>query len=184
VVTVWFWPSRAWRDAARMDEGRMVAADAAASPAVAAAASAAAVAAPTAASAASAASEVATLTVARPASEVATPNVSSPASATPATAVLSPVAPAGDKPPALAATEAAASGRLQINVGLFAEQANAQRAFTRLREAGLPATMQELTRNGRTLTRVRVGPFAARDVADTAAQKIRGLQLDAVVIRQ
>ena len=94
------------------------------------------------------------------------------------------MAPAGDQQPAAAATEAAASGRFQINVGLFAEQANAQRAFTRLREAGLPATTQELTRNGRTLTRVRVGPFASRDVADTTAQKVRALQLDAVVIRQ
>ena len=210
VVTVWFWPSRAWRDAARMDEGRMVAADAAPQGASADSAPN-----PSAAQPSTAASqpEPATLAASAPtvprmptgeqAADAATRHAAiaarsrnahlpSPpaaaiaaAAATPAARqVATPVAPAGDQQPAAAATEAAASGRFQINVGLFAEQANAQRAFTRLREAGLPATTQELTRNGRTLTRVRVGPFVSRDVADTTAQKVRALQLDAVVIRQ
>ncbi len=70
-----------------------------------------------------------------------------------------------------------------INVGLFAQSDNAQRAHTRLRDAGLPAYTQELERAGGKLTRVRVGPFATRTQADEAAQKIRALQLDAVVAR-
>ena len=210
VVTVWFWPSRAWRDAARMDEGRMVAADAApqgasadSAPNPSAAQPSTAASQPEPAALAASAPTVPRMPTGEQAADAATRHAAiaarsrnahlpSPpaaaiaaAAATPAARqVATPVAPAGDQQPAAAATEAAASGRFQINVGLFAEQANAQRAFTRLREAGLPATTQELTRNGRTLTRVRVGPFASRDVADTTAQKVRALQLDAVVIRQ
>ncbi len=74
-------------------------------------------------------------------------------------------------------------GRYQINVGLFAQQDNARRAFDRLRVAGLPAITQELQRGDNTLTRVRVGPFATRAQADAAARKIRTMELDAVVIQ-
>jgi cell division septation protein DedD len=81
------------------------------------------------------------------------------------------------------ASRATTEGRFQINVGLFAQRDNAQRAFDRLQAAGLPATTQELSRNGGRLTRVRVGPFASREQADAAAQRIRALQLDAVVVR-
>ena len=91
--------------------------------------------------------------------------------------------------PAPAPARAAASittapvGRYLINVGLFAQQDNARRAFDRLRADGLPATTQNLQRGNNTLTRVRVGPFATRTQADAAAQRIRALQLDAVVIQ-
>ncbi len=74
-------------------------------------------------------------------------------------------------------------GRYLINVGLFAQKDNARGALDRLRAAGLPATSHELQRGDNTLTRVRVGPFATRSQADAAAQKIRALQLDAVVTR-
>lgn len=83
--------------------------------------------------------------------------------------------------PAPAAPE---RGTFLINVGLFAQQDNALRVHARLKEAGLPATSTTLeTRNG-PRTRVRVGPFASRAQADAAAQRIRAMQLDAVVIRQ
>ena len=70
-----------------------------------------------------------------------------------------------------------------FTIALFAQRDNAQRAFDRLQAAGLPATTQELSRNGGRLTRVRVGPFASREQADAAARQIRALQLDAVVVR-
>lgn len=82
-----------------------------------------------------------------------------------------------------AAVATASVGRYQINVGLFAQQDNARRAFDRLRAGGLPATSQALQRGNNTLTRVRVGPFVTRAQADAAAQEIRALQLDAVVIQ-
>jgi len=86
-------------------------------------------------------------------------------------------------PTAPTAQDTAPVGRYLINVGLFAQQDNARRAFERLRAAGLPATTQELQRGNNTLMRVRVGPFATRAQTDAAAQKIRALQLDAVVIQ-
>ncbi len=77
----------------------------------------------------------------------------------------------------------AANGRFLVNVGLFAQDDNARRAFERLVQAGLPATTQELQTGKGKRTRVRVGPYATRAQADAAAVKIRALQLDAVVIR-
>lgn len=80
-------------------------------------------------------------------------------------------------------TAQAANGRFLINVGLFAQDDNAQHAFERLVQAGLPATTQELQTSNGKRTRVRVGPYATRAQADAAAAKIRALRLDAVVIR-
>ena len=102
------------------------------------------------------------------------------ATATAGQDVAPPLAPA---PAQKAADATAPVGRYLINVGLFAQQDNARRAFDRLRADGLPATTQNLQRGNNTLTRVRVGPFATRTQADAAAQRIRALQLDAVVIQ-
>lgn len=70
-----------------------------------------------------------------------------------------------------------------INVGLFADAANADRVFKRLQEAGLPAFIQVVDSPNGQRTRVRVGPFASRALADDAAARIRALGLDAVVFR-
>ncbi len=107
-------------------------------------------------------------------------------STSPVAAVATPSRPSVESPrapaPARKAAEAKAPvGRYLINVGLFVQEDNARRAFDRLRTAGLPATSQKLQRGDNTLTRVRVGPFVSRAQADAAAQKIRGLQLDAIV---
>lgn len=96
---------------------------------------------------------------------------------------MAPAAPGQDNP-APSSRRSASDGPYLINVGLFAQHDNAQRAFARLKEAGLPATTQDLQRSAGTLTRVRVGPFASRAQADAAALQIRALPLDAVVIRQ
>ncbi|MBU7575742.1 MAG: SPOR domain-containing protein [Hydrogenophaga sp.] len=68
-----------------------------------------------------------------------------------------------------------------INVGLFADPANADKAHARLVEAGFPAILQKVESPKGELTRVRVGPFASRATADEAAARIRALGLDAVV---
>lgn len=70
-----------------------------------------------------------------------------------------------------------------INVGLFADRANAEKAQARLAEAGFAAILQTVERPNGALTRVRVGPFASRSQADEAAARIRALGLDAVVFR-
>ena len=71
-----------------------------------------------------------------------------------------------------------------INVGLFADEANARKAQARLLNEGLPAFRQELNNaNGRRI-RVRVGPYGSRAAADAAAASIRAMALDAVVFKK
>lgn len=71
-----------------------------------------------------------------------------------------------------------------INVGLFAVPSNANNASQKLADAQLPVFTQDLhTKKKGKLTRVRVGPFSNRDLAETAATKIHALQLDAIVFQ-
>jgi cell division septation protein DedD len=71
-----------------------------------------------------------------------------------------------------------------INVGLFAEEANARKTQARLLNEGLPAFRQELSNSKGRRIRVRVGPYATRAQADVAAEAIRAMALDAVVFKQ
>ena len=70
-----------------------------------------------------------------------------------------------------------------INVGLFAVPANATKAFQKLEQAGLPVFSDVSESKKGKLTRVRVGPFSSRTQADTAAKKIHGLKLEALVFQ-
>jgi cell division septation protein DedD len=71
-----------------------------------------------------------------------------------------------------------------INVGLFAEDANARKAHTKLVDAGLNAFVQDVKYPRGLRHRVRVGPFETQAQADTAADKIHSLDLEAVVFQQ
>lgn len=70
-----------------------------------------------------------------------------------------------------------------INVGLFADPANAQRALVRIRQAGVQARSDTLALERGTRTRVRAGPFESRAQAEQAARRIRALGLDAQVFK-
>jgi cell division septation protein DedD len=76
------------------------------------------------------------------------------------------------------------SGKFLINVGLFADDNNARNALVKLQDAGLPALSQEIKSSKGKRTRVRVGPFESQPEADHAAERIRALQLEAVVFKQ
>lgn len=104
--------------------------------------------------------------------------------AMPASALARP-APAASAPlPAPTATGPATTQRFHVNAGLFALDSNASNAHAKLLGAGLTAFTQEIhTANGKR-TRVRVGPFDTRADADSAARKIRALNLDALVSAQ
>lgn len=79
---------------------------------------------------------------------------------------------------------ASRDSRYYINVGLFAEAGNARRAYEKLQQAGVAAFVQELdTPKGRR-ARVRAGPYASREQAESAAEQIRALQLEAQVFEQ
>ncbi|WP_066268819.1 SPOR domain-containing protein [Hydrogenophaga palleronii] len=111
----------------------------------------------------------------------ATPAMAAPKQ-TPPPATSKPVA----APPRSAAPSAAPADDLPqahgINVGLFAERANAEKAQARLVEAGLPAILQSTeSAKGTPLTRVRVGPLASRAQAEQAAERIRAMGLEAQI---
>lgn len=139
-----------------------------------------------------------------PATKASKPQAATPAASTrPPTAAASTPAPtrreaasrpnASAKPKAPAAAASSADTALPtvgtapgyyINVGLFAEEANARKTQARLLNEGLPAFRQELNNSKGRRIRVRVGPYATRAQADTAAEAIRAMALDAVVFKQ
>jgi cell division protein FtsN len=104
-----------------------------------------------------------------------------PQPAEPPTVVPPAPAPAPAKVPAPKARADDAPQAHGINVGLFADPANAEKAHARLIEAGLPAILQTVDSPKGARTRVRVGPFAGRAQAEEAAARIRAMGLDAVV---
>lgn len=71
-----------------------------------------------------------------------------------------------------------------LNVGLFAEEANALRAVERLQKAKLPAFRQTLVNRHGERHRVRVGPYASRTESEKAAAKVQLLGLDAQIFRK
>jgi len=70
-----------------------------------------------------------------------------------------------------------------INAGLFAVSSNGRNAYKALEDAGLPVFSDVVKTKKRTLTRVRVGPFATRAQADAAAKKIQSFKLAAIVFK-
>lgn len=67
----------------------------------------------------------------------------------------------------------AATGDFVIQVFSSNDHAQAQRVLEQLRKGQLPAFLSPVVVEGRTMNRVRVGPFASRDAAEAAAAKIR-----------
>ena len=92
-------------------------------------------------------------------------------------------APAMPAEPMAPASAAVLVHGFYINVGLFAVQGNASNAFHILDSNGLPVFSDSVKSKGRTLTRVRVGPYVKRAQAALAVKKIRGLGLDAVLFK-
>jgi cell division protein FtsN len=114
-------------------------------------------------------------------SSSAAPPSTPPAPVAEAPIVQSPKAPEKPKK-AKVPTEAVAAKTYFINVGLFADQNNALNAYTRLTDAGVTATKGTVKGPRGTFTRVRAGPYATQAEADKAAETIRSLKLDAVVV--
>lgn len=94
-----------------------------------------------------------------------------------------PKLPKLQKAPKASAQETAAPATFVVNVGLFADENNARNAHTKLVDAGLPAYQQAVKGPRGRFTRVRVGPFDTEVEAQTAAEKIQALGLDAMVAK-
>lgn len=151
--------------------------------------------APASKAAASAPAPAKTATPAASTSVSATPSPAASATSTPAPRreAAASRASAATKPKAPASAPAAADKPLPtvgtaagyyINVGLFAEEANARKTQARLLNEGLPAFRQELDGAKGRRIRVRVGPYDTRAQADAAAESIRAMALEAVVFKQ
>jgi cell division septation protein DedD len=82
----------------------------------------------------------------------------------------------------VATTALAPEKTFLVNAGLFANPANAQHVRTTLSDAGMVVIAEEVTGTKGTFTRVRVGPFASRELAVAAVLKIRSLGLEAQVL--
>lgn len=100
----------------------------------------------------------------------------------PASAPLAPLTQSAPLPEL--ASSAAAVGRYQINVGLFANEVNAQRVHAQLQAAKMDVYSELVDTSHGKRTRVRVGPFKTESDANAAARKIKSLQFDAVVFKQ
>ena len=91
-----------------------------------------------------------------------------------------------EKPKRKASSVATADAAVKpyfINVGLFAVPENAASAHAKLLEAQLPSVLKELKSTKGRQIRVRVGPFTSRSDAQAAVEKIKALQLDAVIVQ-
>lgn len=83
----------------------------------------------------------------------------------------------------VATADAAVTKPYFINVGLFAVPENAASAHAKLLEAQLPSVLKELKSTKGRQIRVRVGPFTSKTDAQAAVEKIKALQLDAVIVQ-
>ena len=101
-----------------------------------------------------------------------------PATATPSTATASNEA-ANAAPAAAPAAEtpgAAANGAYALNLGVYGERANADKLIAALSKQGFHAHGESTTYNGKPATRVVVGPFADRAMAEAERLTLKSLQ--------
>jgi len=82
-----------------------------------------------------------------------------------------------------AAKSADAAVRAVVQVGAFADLAKAKEARAKLEHAGIKTYTQDVDTKEGKRTRVRVGPFATKEEAEKAAEKIRKLNLQATVLK-
>ena len=94
-----------------------------------------------------------------------------------------PPASAGSPPPAakvVPAKAGAPSARYVVQVGAFAQEANAKRLALQLAQMGLGAKIE----NGPSLFYVRLGPYDTRDQAIQARSRLESAGLSAIVVAQ
>jgi DedD protein len=120
------------------------------------------------------AAEVAVVEAAPPrqASPSAAPSAAAQTSDTPAPPVATPPKPAPSATSPRPAPAVAARGAWAVQLGSFSEEARARSVAQRTGTFGYKAAVTTIRSNGRTLYRVRVGPYAARGEADAAASAL------------
>ena len=66
---------------------------------------------------------------------------------------------------------------------MFSSQSNADAQRAKLAMLGWEARVSEREQNGRTVFRVRIGPFGKRDDADSLKGKLDGAGIDTTLVR-
>lgn len=83
-------------------------------------------------------------------------------------------APAAPAQSADAATKPSGSAAFNVQLGAFADDKGANALANRLKKSGHPAYTEPYTTSRGTLWRVRVGPYATREAAEDARDKLKG----------
>lgn len=73
--------------------------------------------------------------------------------------------------------------RMTIQVGAFTDPAKIRDVRSKLEQAGLKTYTQVVDKDGKSTTRIRVGPFDTKEDADKAAARIRKLDLPAAILK-
>jgi len=106
------------------------------------------------------------------------PKASAPSSARDPAAILSAREGSTPKP-----TPAADPFNYFVQAGAFARPEDAEQQRARLAMLGYEAKVTEREQSGRTVYRVRIGPFPAKDSADGAKEKLSAAGVDAALVR-
>ncbi|HEX7369344.1 MAG TPA: SPOR domain-containing protein [Rhodanobacteraceae bacterium] len=95
----------------------------------------------------------------------------------PTSAVVKTAPPASANPAPVAGGAGAAAGALYtVNLGVYANHASADKLAAKARQHGFTALATPETYQGKTVTRVRVGPFHSRSEAEAARLKLQGFE--------
>jgi cell division protein FtsN len=122
-------------------------------------------------------------TAARPAASAplatARPGASAPPARNPA-AILS-----GQPDPSTGASTKAGADPFTyfVQAGAYAKPEDAEQQRARLAMMGFAAKVTEREQNGRTMYRVRLGPYPVKDEADNAQNRLQGSGVDAALVR-
>jgi cell division protein FtsN len=112
----------------------------------------------------------------------AAPTASAPKSTRDPAAIL-----AGQVPAPAAATPSTKPGAdpftYFVQVGAYARQDDAEQQRARVALMGMTAKVTEREQSGRTMYRVRVGPFDRKEQADAAQEKLAGNGVEAALVR-
>ncbi|HET8765405.1 MAG TPA: SPOR domain-containing protein, partial [Rhodanobacter sp.] len=83
-----------------------------------------------------------------------------------------------EPPPLPPVSQGAKGPGIYLQVGAFADAANAERVAAQLRQANFaPVQVEQVQTNGRTMRRVRLGPLKDVDAADEVTRRIENMGL-------
>ena len=70
-----------------------------------------------------------------------------------------------------------------VQVGAYARREDAEQQRARIGLLGMPAKVSEREQSGRTVYRVRLGPFDRKEEADAVQQRLTGNGVEAALVR-